>query len=257
MKRFKKIYIEITNRCNLNCSFCPHSDEIKKDISLDDFKIILKKIDKYTDYVYLHILGETLIHNKFKEIIELCHKYNKLVNITTNGVFLKKHLDVLKTVRQINISLQSLTDINLLDEIMDVSDELSKSVYISYRLWVKTDLEKQIMEKLNKRYGKVFPKNIFLSFDEEFIWPDMNNQIIRQRGSCKGTINHIGILVDGTVIPCCLDSKGIINLGNIFDSDLDNILESNRFQKIYKGFLNNEITEELCHKCGFFYRNEV
>ena len=33
-------------------------------------------------------------------------------------------------------------------------------------------------------------------------------------------------MVDGTIVPCCLDSEGVINLGNIFNDDIDAVLNS-------------------------------
>ena len=115
MKKFKKIYIEITNICNLNCPFCSKDNRKKQEISLNDFEHILKQINDYTDYLYLHIKGEPLIHSKIEDILNLCFKYNKQVNITTNGTLLSKKYKLLDNVRQINISLHSLSEDKLLD----------------------------------------------------------------------------------------------------------------------------------------------
>ena len=68
---------------------------------------------------------------------------------------------------------------------------------------------------------------------------------------CKGLDTHIGILADGTVIPCCLDSSGIINLGNIYEENLSDILEKEKTKQIISGFKNNKLVEELCQKCDF------
>jgi radical SAM protein with 4Fe4S-binding SPASM domain len=64
--------------------------------------------------------------------------------------------------------------------------------------------------------------------------------------------DQIAILVDGTIVPCCLDADGAMNLGNIFTDKLDEILNGERVQKIRNGFINNTITEEFCKSCGFF-----
>ena len=53
MKKFKSIYIEITNICNLNCSFCSNDNIEKKSITISEFEHILKEINDYTDYIYL------------------------------------------------------------------------------------------------------------------------------------------------------------------------------------------------------------
>lgn len=242
--KFKKIYIEITNSCNLSCNFCPCVSN-GDFMMLDNFELILQKIDNYTDYIYLHILGEPLLHPLICDFIDLGLKYNKFINITTNGTLLKKKMKYLKGVRQINVSLSSLVDISILDDIVSSCDVLARDMFISYRLWVKNKFEDEIISKLN------LGENLFLSRGEEFIWPNLENNVLKTSGSCYGTIDHIGILVDGTVIPCCLDYKGIINLGNIYTEDFDGILNSDRFLSMREGFKKGILVEELCSKCGF------
>ncbi len=190
------------------------------------------------------------MHSRFKEIIDICNKYDKKINITTNGTLLSKRLNDLIGVRQINISLQSIVDINILDDIINTCNILSEKTFISYRFWVRNKYEEIIKNKIK------LGKNIFISEDKEFIWPSLDNPVLRNKGTCLGTKDHIGILVDGTVIPCCLDSKGIINLGNIFNNNLEDILNSEKFKTINQGFKENRIVEELCTKCGFKKENE-
>ena len=262
MKKFKKIYIEITNKCNLSCEFCPKDNLKKKDIKLEEFEEILKKINNYTEYIYLHVKGEPLIHPQFSEIIDLCLKYNKKVNITTNGTMLKQRKEDIKKIRQINISLQSLTNVEKLVEMIDVVDEISKTTYVSYRLWASNKLESEIITILENKYkvniakGRNFKlaENIYINFEKQFIWPNMKNKVIREQGTCYGTREHIAILVDGTVIPCCLDSIGVMGLGNIYIQDLEKILKNERFKNMKLGFENNKLEEEMCKKCGFFNR---
>ena len=74
--------------------------------------------------------------------------------------------------------------------------------------------------------------------------------------SCRGTRDHIGILVDGTVVPCCLDANGIIDLGNIFKESLDDILNKQITKEIISGFQNNKAVHPLCNKCDFRERFE-
>ena len=109
-KRFKRIYIEITNICNLNCSFCPPTNRKKEYMNIESFQKIISKMENYTDYIYLHIKGEPLMHPNLKEFLELCS--NKFfVNITTNATLLKANKELLidANIRQISISLHSDT----------------------------------------------------------------------------------------------------------------------------------------------------
>lgn len=264
MKRFKKIYIEITNSCNLNCSFCIKNKREIKIMSIEEFKTILDKIGDYTDYLYLHILGEPLIHPSINEFINIASK-NFNVNITTNGYL----IDKLKTnnIRQLNISLHAynpkynINIINYLTKIFNKVDELVKNkTYISLRFWVKSKYNKTMIDYINKRYNINIKYDIanykindylFINNFHEFTWPDLNNDIYEMVGKCYGLINQLGILVDGTVIPCCLDSEGTINLGNIYSNSLKEIISSDKAKKIINGFRNNIKVEELCKHCKF------
>jgi len=265
MKKFKKIYIEITNICNLNCPFCSKDEKEKKEMSLSEFEHILKEINDYTDYLYLHVKGEPLLHKHFKDILDLCNHYNKQVNITTNATLLKKRLnDILDSnvVRQVNISLQSLTTLNYIGDIIECADILSENgIQVVFRMWVENQYQKNILEIIESHYNKKIEKdntklkdNLYFNKDKEFIWPNLNNEIFNESGTCYGTRTHIGILSDGTVIPCCLDSSGIINLGNIFDIPFSKIITSDRFINMKNNFQNNKLCEELCRKCGFISR---
>ena len=247
--KFKKIYIEITNDCNLNCYFCIHNKREVKYMSMDEFKIVLDKIKGYTKYIYLHVMGEPLMHPFINGFIDYASK-DFFVNITTNGYMLEKVVNN-KNIRQINISLHSGVNI---DKVFECVDILRKNTIINYRIWVKND---GLIDKLKSKYnadirdGVKLCDNVYVSMKEEFIWPDLNNNINNSYGVCYGLKTHLGILVDGTIVPCCLDSKGDINLGNIFSSNLSDIMNSFKYQSIENGFKNNKRIEELCKHCGF------
>ncbi len=261
-KRLKKVYVEITNSCNLNCKFCIKNDRKVEYISINNFKLLLNKLENYTDYLYFHVLGEPLLHPHINELIDIASN-NFKINITTNGYLINN----IKTtnIRQLNISLHSFNDkykIDLkkyLDNIFNKIDTLPNT-YISLRLWVKNKYNKDIINYINNRYKISIDKNIknykinnhiFINNFHEFIWPNLDNDYYSEEGTCYALIDHLGILVDGTIIPCCLDSKGIINLGNIYKDNLEDILKSDRVVNIIKNFKNNKKCEELCKHCKF------
>lgn len=265
-KRFKKIYVEITNICNLNCSFCSEDIKKKKEMTVDEFKTIISKIKDYTDYIYLHVKGEPLIHSKLDDILTICDLNNINVNITTNGTLLKDKYNILsnhKCIRQINVSLHSENNKeDYFKEVFDTCKLLSTKMFINYRLWTLSDnkLNKEstiIVDKIKKYYGistdivdKKIDNNTFIDFNNLFVWPD-ESLGLNINAKCYGLINQLGILVDGTVIPCCLDSNGVINLGNIFIEDLDQILNTSFVKDIIKGFKENKSNCKLCKNCNF------
>ena len=263
--RFKRIYIEITNICNLNCSFCSTSNKKKKEMTPEEFKIILSKIDKYTDYIYLHVKGEPLTHHYLDEILSISKEYNKKVCITTNGVFLKDKLNILKkydNIYQINRSLHSENNKpNYLEDIIYSANELSS--YISYRFWTldnnKMDNKtKEYIEVLKKVYninevydGVKLTDKVYLSLDNEFTWPSINNNYYNEVGYCLGGKSQLAVLSDGTVSICCLDSEGISNLGNIYTDTFEDILNSNKLNNTISNFNNRKCYLDICKHCSY------
>lgn len=264
--RFKKIYIETTNLCNLNCDFCIKNRRKKEIMTIQNFKIILSKIKNYTNYIYLHILGEPLLNPKLNEFILLASNEGFNINITTNGYLIDKIKDN-KNIRQVNISLHSFDvkyNVELkkyLNNIFDSVEELIKNdTYVSLRLWVKNKYSEDIINEVNNYYkvniikNTKIKENLFFNFEKQFIWPDLNNSYYNESGKCYGLTDHIGILVDGTIVPCCLDTLGIINLGNIFKEEIDEILNKKTVIKMIEEFKNNKKEMELCKHCNFLER---
>lgn len=261
---FKKVYVEITNNCNLDCSFCIGNERKKMFISKEDFSLLLDKLDGYTKYLYFHVMGEPLLHPFINDLIDMASK-RYFVNITTNGYLIKKIANN-SNIRQLNVSLHSFDpkynkDIDTyLNDIFDSVDSLVSNTFIKFRLWTKSDYSDYIISKLNQKYdvnigeakSMKLASNVYFEVEEEFIWPSLDNDYYNEIGSCRGTRNHIGVLVDGTVIPCCLDSAGVINLGNIYKNDINDIINGDLFNSIKKGFLCNKKVHELCKKCNFY-----
>lgn len=271
---FKKVYIEITNICNKNCSFCSKSNRNKKEMTLEEFEKVLININGLTNYVYLHVKGEPLLHSEFNSIIKLCEKYNLNVNITTNGTLLEKQKEVLlnKSVKRINISLHSFEgeDSNLyIDEITDMIKFLkqNENLNIQLRFWAlnNNELGKNNEIMLNRLISNLkldsinisevknikLEDRLYLNKGDIFCWPTLESDFISDVGRCYGTIDQVAILSDGTVVPCCLDAEGVINLGNIFEISLKDIVNTDRFKNMKQGFFDNQLKEELCKKCQF------
>ncbi len=269
--KYKRIYIEITNVCNLKCSFCPLNERKPSYMTLEQFDVILDKIKGYTDYIYLHVMGEPLMHPLIGEMIQLANNKGFFVQLTTNGYLIEK-LRCVNDLRQINLSLQAYS-VNYgksiedyLNTIFSVTEALSeKGTYVNYRLWVQKPEYELLLQLLSKHYftkiekedkTKTLARNIFYSKENEFVWPIRK----KEKGSCSGFCpalrDHLAVLVDGTVVPCCLDNNGIINLGNLFLEDLKHIISSELYQSMFRSFKMNKKVHSLCQSCDF-YQNKL
>lgn len=265
---YKKVYIEITNACNLSCDFCIQNKRPIHYMTIEEFQTVLSKLEGHTKYLYFHVLGEPCLHPKINELIDIASKEYK-INITTNGYLIRK-IENNKNIRQLNISLHSYherygkTLENYMKDILEVVDKLSPTTYICFRFWQSTKNVQKMIQILENYYNAqisvenlentTLAHNIFVNISNPFIWPDLD-RTGEHTGFCHALKDHIGILSDGTVVPCCLDSKGSINLGNIFQTDLQSIQTSNRYSNLIKNFKDGKRTEKLCQNCNFMTKN--
>lgn len=249
-------------------------------MDIQTFERILENIAFFTDYVCFHVKGEPFLHPDIGRFLELCSEYQLKVNITTNGTKIKEVMKELmdKTaLRQINFSVHSFGGktgperAEYLKELIDCAKELrdKTNVLISYRFWnlgggnsTENEVLLKILEKEynldyeiqlsaeNSRGIKIGEK-VYVNQDYEFEWPHMDKEEDDGKGFCYGLRNQAAILVDGTVVPCCLDQEGDINLGNINNATFSEILGGERAQNLYEGFTGRQAVEELCRKCGY------
>lgn len=286
MKRYKKIYVEITNACNLSCSFCPKTMRPSQFMKIKVFNNILDEIKPYTDYINLHVKGEPLLHPDIDKFLDLCCDKDFKVNLTTNGTLINKVKEKIITkssLRQINFSLHSFEGEkcsrdydDYINNIISFAKEAVErtNMIVALRLWNLTEnneinlttqknyhiieaIEKafnlpyKIIEKVSSERGIKICDRVYLNQDSEFEWPSLESKRYDNEGYCYALRNQVAILVDGTVIPCCLDGEGIVNLGNITETNFSEIIEGERARNIFNGFSRREAVEELCKKCGY------
>lgn len=281
---FHRVHIEVTNICGLACSFCPPKLQPSKTMNLEFFSKVLDELQGLTKELAFHVMGDPLTLSNLQEYLQVSDEKRFKVTLTTSGYYLKKNsIETLfhPAVRQLNISLNAYNknSLNLsfdeyITSVLDVCSEKLENYpkpFINLRLWnfdeacsevdFNTDIFKSLEEAFDIRLDvdklyKERPKSIrlaskvLLHFDTYFQWPSMNSTHDSQ-GTCYGLKSHIGILADGSVVPCCLDGEGLINLGNLHESSLNKILTSTRASDMRIGFEKGEAVEELCKKCSY------
>ena len=276
MKRFRKIYLEISNICNLKCAFCPGTKRSKSAMTEEEFPVILSKLRPWTDFLYFHLMGEPLCHPKLYTFLNLAHDAGFKVILTTNGTLLAQHADRLCSangLHKVNVSLHAfeandlaMTFDEYLDGCFSFGRQAEGKVLVSYRLWNNGGADArndEILDALHRYFpgtwvdegrGTRIGQRIYLEQGDKFDWPDLSAPVQSERVFCYGLRDQIGILCDGTVVPCCLDHEGDIALGNLFTQQLADILETPRAKAIYDGFSTGKAPEELCRRCGYATR---
>ena len=273
----KKAYLEITNLCNLSCVFCPGTRRPTGFLTPEDFSLLAGRLRPHTEYLYLHLMGEPLAHPQLEEILRRAGALGFRVMITTNGTLLEERGRLLlasPAVERVSVSLHSFEG-NEGDGLADYLDRCLRFACsasaggkrCALRLW---NLDGAGTRGANRQNGAIlstlkgaFPgpwkegrrgttlaPGVFLEWGEVFDWPDLSAPEGDGPTFCYGLRDQVGVLWDGTVVPCCLDHEGDIPLGNLYRQTLAEILESPRARAIYDGFSRGRASEPLCRRCG-------
>lgn len=275
-----KAYLEITNVCNLSCAFCHKTSRKKRFMSEDEFEILTDKLQNKIQYLYFHLMGEPTLHPSLPFFIKRAREKGFFPMLTTNGSLLPKVKDSLlgSLPHKISISLHdaaanpAFANAEYLESCADFARRASVSGCITVlRLWNLGSEDEKTNDSVLSYLKSVFTDEwksvrngggykladkLFIEYGERFDWPDGSESESDENADafCYGLRDQIGVLVDGTVVPCCLDADGCLALGNLFESELDEILEGERARAIYDGFTGRRAVEPLCRKCGYARR---
>ena len=266
----KRVYLEITDSCNLNCPFCTY-EKSNHFLSLAEIDDYTDQIRDYTDYIYLHILGEPLLHPDFNEILDLLDRKGFRLQLVTNGTLLDRHPDLTShsCLRKLSISLHSVNHLNISQSYFETIDSLIESDHntiIDLRFYDPSRLDQPLntyLNSLKERYGLEatsrkdsyrLKENTYVSFAELFDWPQIHDPVISDTGACHGGIDMIAINSQSEVTLCCLDPKGYNSLGNLKKRSLKEILDSKEYIQTVTDLRNGKLSRDLCRRCSYRLR---
>ena len=278
---FSRVYLEITDCCNLACSFCPGTKRRAAFLSAEQFTHLAAALCGQTRFLYFHVMGEPLLHPELPELLEIAGGMGFRVVLTTNGTLLPKRQSALlaaPALHKVSVSLHSFeanSGVDMGSYLAGCTDfglaAAETGILIDYRLWnldgAQTkglhDRNAEILAHLHAAFPGVWQKNtwgwrledgVFVSFGERFDWPDEQAAERGSQGRCRALSDQIAVLSDGTVVPCCLDNEGALALGNLFRQALSDILASLPACAIREGFARGERAAPLCRRCGYAER---
>jgi len=272
---YSRVYVEITNICNMRCSFCHGHSRQPGRMDEGMFAHILEQLKGKTKYIYYHLMGEPLLHPDLPRFISMATQAGFLSILTTNGTLLGKRQQELIHAKphKFNISVHSFEGDdpvafeNYVNEIAAFAEAANRAgIIINFRLWNKGydgGRNEKILQILRQKLPGQWAENtrgyrirekLYLEWGDRFGWPDKDGQIQSEQVFCHGMRDHFGILCDGTVVPCCLDSDGVIDLGNVLQQNISEILSSPRATAMVQGFDRRAASEDLCRRCPYAQR---
>ena len=272
----KRVYLEITNVCNLACAFCPGTTRTPHFLTEEEFDRLTDALRGETQYLYFHLMGEPLLHPSLARFLAIAGEKGFRVILTTNGTLLGEKGEILLSapaLYKINLSLQSF-EANRGGKLKDYVNRCAAFAakagaagkICELRLWNHGGLESlngEILALLALRFPQPWETNarsvklaerVYLAEDDRFDWPDPAAADRGESCFCYGLRDQIGVLCDGTVVPCCLDYNGDVPLGNLFSQSLKEIMSTEKARRIYNGFSQRKAMEELCRRCGYARR---
>lgn len=266
---FQRIYIEITNTCNLDCVFCLKNKRVPKMMTIHEFTHVIEEIKAHTQHIYLHVQGEPFMHPNLFDFLDIAQLAKLKVHLVTNGTYLGRvdaSLFSHPALVQLSISLHALKineqDINHQRLRQLIKDSILHHFSLFLRIWRFDDVESRTklsqlidipIDQLPMKRSKI-SSNLFVDLDDTFTWPSLSNPFVSDRGFCHSGTKLIAILSDGTVTPCCLDAEGLLALGNIYDQSFTSMLNGTRLSTLNQSFNQNMCSEELCKHCSYRVR---
>ena len=210
------VYIEITNVCNLNCSFCPcgkdssDNSQGKRDfMSSELFERCIAESATVAENVYFHVLGEPTLHPGFGLFLKKLEATPLKLNLTTNGTTIARTGKLIlasPAVRQVNFSTHAYAELppeiasRHLQDVLDfckLANAERPDMYINLRLWNVGDdasnfWNETMLAKVNEVFRtengislehfcsrhKSFPVigKIYLHQDSRFEWPELDER---------------------------------------------------------------------------------
>ena len=225
----KRVYLEITNACNLDCPFCTY-EKGNRFLSYEQICSYILQIKPFCNYIYLHILGEPLLHPDFEKILSFLDENHMQLQLISNGLLLKQYPNLLnhRCLRKLSISLHSLYHLKVEPEYFETINQIlaeKTDTVIELRFYGMIP-EGQIKEyynqlvssyqcKASRNHSIQLKDNVYLRKEEFFQWPDIHDDVISYQGYCHGAIDMIAINSNSDVTICCLDPNAYNRIGNL------------------------------------------
>ncbi len=180
----RKIYIEVTSRCNLDCITCIRHEwqHDPGDMTLDLFhKIIgdLEKMKRMKEIVFGGF-GEPFLHSQIIEMLAKAKRKNYRVTVTTNGQSLSSEI------------IDKIIELKVDDLVISV-DSFEKIEFENIRQGGELELLLENLEELKRKKEK--ENTIFPRINMEFVLMRKNKNQLEKLSSYSRGLGILSILV--------------------------------------------------------------
>lgn len=265
----KRIEIELSNRCNSKCTYCPRNFGVGKEgfMSLRLYKKIINEAEKHVDItLQLHRRGESLLHPDFVKMLDYIKGKFKEVQLATNAILLdvEKAEAIAETVTFLSFSID-LPEVYALKRGVDVYEVVEKNILDFLRINKKTKTQVSMVkdgsvkEKDMQKFKELWIDKVdrVRIYEEHSVGGVYGATKAKREGRtpCVKPFTDMVIYRNGKVVRCNHDWSNK-PLGDLNENTIDEIWNNAEFEKIRREQLSLEFTEEICKKCNSWYPEE-
>ncbi|MFH0946120.1 MAG: radical SAM/SPASM domain-containing protein [Planctomycetota bacterium] len=262
--RLTTLNIEITNRCNLNCVYCPVNSGLSRartDLPFERFVEILDRAPTITDLLPFQ-WGEALLHPRIFDMLRLASGRGLRTYLTTNGTLLdqRRRREILDAgLERLTISVDGNDETHLRTRGVDLAPIRERVV----RLRRERDASSS---RMSIDVSMVVDEHTTASIEEyRREWSGVADRVQTIPRLIKGTRTKpcrelwrglLVVLADGRVTACCGDSEGALDLGSIFESDAAKIFNGKRMRALRRLHTEGRLPP-VCARCDEYQHAEV
>lgn len=262
--RLTTLNVEVTNRCNLRCSYCPVNrgmERSKVDLPFDRFVDVLDRA-KTVKTLLPFQWGEPLLHPRIVDMIEVATRRGIRTYLTTNGTLLDDAMNraLLRSgLARLTISVDGA----------DAVHEETRGVALApirERVLALKRLRDELGSPMRIDVSMVVEERTAAGVDEFFrAWKGVVDRaqaiprlVAKPRTSrCREPWRGLlVVLADGRTTACCVDSEGRLDLGAVTESDPAALWNGEAMARLRRAHREGDLPEP-CRSCSEYRHSSI
>ena len=261
--------IELTNYCNLACTFCPH-DQMERSVGfmkMDLFKRLIDAGARHVEFVYLHFMGESLVHPKIFDMIRYARSRGVGTGLSTNASFLDEkrarglltsNIDFLivsfeganpHTYESVRLKASYEKTLQNIQGFYRLKREIPNTLTSAVQMVHTSETDEEV-----EGFQGQWPEGVIIKKIKNWggQMPDLttNKAIQTLLSPCALPWKELSILWDGTVTLCANTYDREIVLGNLDEESLEEIWNGPKMQEIRRRHVAHQVQGiPVCETC--------
>jgi radical SAM protein with 4Fe4S-binding SPASM domain len=283
--KLKKAYLELTNKCNLQCEMCTYQASDRKigEMARPQFESYVNQLSEIgVDVLYLHFGGESLLHPNFTDFLKyaICQRdKGKIgrVGWVDNGMLFNQDIADLSVSLKVDCIIFSIDGVGQVNDNIRIGSKYpviernikyllkkrgtAKKPEVSLNICDYGKTEEQKLEIYREWVHLVDEITLIPSILPDNSWESKNILSKKLKTApppafCYFPLDTIVVSWDGKVTGCCQDYVFKMDLGDGTKETIKQIWNGQKFRNLRKAVITNTFSKgSPCYKCEFWQVN--